>query len=185
VEYYNFNLLFCACFELDTFAHLSSFDAMAELFRDAPLGQLIRLLTRNELLQYPEEMFSFNCPEYYEDSRKAGEAGGNGDCMTNEANRADLSSEEPDLERSVPAPDDEIIEHEIAVNLQRTSTQPFTEERLKFERRMMIERTKSLPVGPSTMADGTILVDWYTTDDPANPQNWSHGKKGLVALQIE
>jgi DHA1 family multidrug resistance protein-like MFS transporter len=27
-------------------------------------------------------------------------------------------------------------------------------------------------------------VDWYTTDDPENPQNWSRGKKGTVVLQI-
>jgi DHA1 family multidrug resistance protein-like MFS transporter len=28
------------------------------------------------------------------------------------------------------------------------------------------------------------LVDWYTTDDPENPQNWSFGKKAVVLLQI-
>ena len=29
------------------------------------------------------------------------------------------------------------------------------------------------------------LVDWYATDDPANPQNWSQKKKAFVAFQIE
>jgi DHA1 family multidrug resistance protein-like MFS transporter len=28
-------------------------------------------------------------------------------------------------------------------------------------------------------------VDWYTTDDPANPMNWSTGKKAFVAGQID
>ncbi|KAL2829524.1 major facilitator superfamily domain-containing protein [Aspergillus cavernicola] len=29
-----------------------------------------------------------------------------------------------------------------------------------------------------------VLVDWYTADDPANPQNWSTSKKALVAFEI-
>ena len=37
---------------------------------------------------------------------------------------------------------------------------------------------------PEKTADGTILVDWYDTSDPENPQNWSSKKKGLVVLQI-
>ena len=33
-------------------------------------------------------------------------------------------------------------------------------------------------------ADGTILVGWYSTDDPANPQSWSNSKRALVACLI-
>ncbi|KAK9235500.1 major facilitator superfamily domain-containing protein [Lipomyces kononenkoae] len=33
-------------------------------------------------------------------------------------------------------------------------------------------------------ADGIVLVDWYTTDDPDNPQNWSPWKKHFVSLLI-
>ena len=36
----------------------------------------------------------------------------------------------------------------------------------------------------NTTPDGIILVDWYTVDDPANPQNWSFRKKCFVAFQI-
>lgn len=39
-------------------------------------------------------------------------------------------------------------------------------------------------LAPTKTADGTILVDWYTTDDPANPQNWGMGKKWVVLLQM-
>ena len=42
----------------------------------------------------------------------------------------------------------------------------------------------SRPIIPEKLEDGTILVDWYTTDDPDNPQNWSLGKKCFVASQI-
>jgi len=38
----------------------------------------------------------------------------------------------------------------------------------------------SSPVNPPTH----ILVDWYAGDDPANPRNWSFGKKCFIATQI-
>ena len=47
-----------------------------------------------------------------------------------------------------------------------------------------LERPSSTPIDPGRTSTGTILVDWYTTDDPANPQNWSGKKKSFVALQI-
>ena len=37
---------------------------------------------------------------------------------------------------------------------------------------------------PARTEDGTILVDWYDTDDPENPQNWSQGKKAFTSLLI-
>ncbi|KAK3045701.1 hypothetical protein LTS18_013622, partial [Coniosporium uncinatum] len=45
-------------------------------------------------------------------------------------------------------------------------------------------RGPSRPIAPEQLDDGTILVDWYTTDDPANPQNWSFGKRMFVSTQI-
>ena len=46
------------------------------------------------------------------------------------------------------------------------------------------KKVATRPIIPTKTADGIILVDWYTTDDPANPQNWSFGKKALVMVQI-
>jgi DHA1 family multidrug resistance protein-like MFS transporter len=47
-----------------------------------------------------------------------------------------------------------------------------------------LSKEPSRPILPERTADGTILVDWYTTDDPENPQNWSQGKKAVTAMQI-
>jgi DHA1 family multidrug resistance protein-like MFS transporter len=47
-----------------------------------------------------------------------------------------------------------------------------------------LENAPASPITPTKTSDGTILVDWYTTDDPENPQNWPSRKKILVALQI-
>lgn len=40
------------------------------------------------------------------------------------------------------------------------------------------------PIHPTVLEDGTILVDFYDTEDPDNPQNWSQGKKAFTAFQI-
>jgi MFS transporter, DHA1 family, multidrug resistance protein len=47
-----------------------------------------------------------------------------------------------------------------------------------------LQKTKSEPIALQRSKDGYVLVDWYTTDDPENPQNWSNGKKRLVLTQI-
>jgi MFS transporter, DHA1 family, multidrug resistance protein len=47
-----------------------------------------------------------------------------------------------------------------------------------------LEPGPSRPVIPEKLDDGTILVDWYMTDDPENPQNWSLTKKMVVSTQI-
>jgi len=47
-----------------------------------------------------------------------------------------------------------------------------------------LERLQSRPIVPARTTTGTILVDWYSIDDPANPQNWSGRKKAFIALQI-
>lgn len=47
-----------------------------------------------------------------------------------------------------------------------------------------LERGPTRPIIPERLDDGTILVDWYDTDDPENPQNWSSRKKYFVAFQI-
>ncbi|KAF2476396.1 major facilitator superfamily transporter [Lindgomyces ingoldianus] len=72
-----------------------------------------------------------------------------------------------------------------ASNLQRTRTLPYTAERLAAEETMELERSQSIPIKPVKTADGITLVDWYRTDDPENPQNWSWKKKAWTAFLID
>lgn len=51
-------------------------------------------------------------------------------------------------------------------------------------RQSTLDQGPSAVIIPTRLDDGTILVDWYTTDDPANPQNWSFRKKMFVTFQI-
>lgn len=170
---------------------------MADLFREAPFGQLVRILSGNRFFPYPEEKEDFHCPLCYHPDHvlpsekiadQSSDTGVN-DAGLAEAARTATYGTKLDLEKTITSSDpssedDEGQEPARALGLHRTQTLPYTNERFEIERRLEVERTKSRPILPARTADGTILVDWYNTDDPANPQNWSQKKKAFVAFQI-
>jgi DHA1 family multidrug resistance protein-like MFS transporter len=45
------------------------------------------------------------------------------------------------------------------------------------------EDTQPVPQTTAT-SDGIILVGWYSTEDPENPQNWSNLKRYAVGLLL-
>ncbi|EMC96974.1 hypothetical protein BAUCODRAFT_32722 [Baudoinia panamericana UAMH 10762] len=47
-----------------------------------------------------------------------------------------------------------------------------------------LTKAPSRPIVPQRTADGVILVDWYTTDDQENPQNWPARIKIFASLSI-
>ena len=124
---------------------------MFDLLRDAPLGQIIRYVTSNRVLLYPEERPGFELPKSYTDGSPPNTL-------------ADISgSTTPRIDS-----DENHLEQQVILGEQAP------------------ERIVSTPIAitPSRLKDGTILVDWYTTDDPENPQSWTPSKKAFVALQI-
>ena len=161
---------------------------MSDLIREAPLGQLLRFITKNKVFKYPEEQPDFQLPESY---NTALNASGPEKTVSRSDSEGDVKAETEDLPelkhhvttRSVKSGD---LEGQAALTRTRTreSTRPYTDERLEVEAELAAERTKTLPIVPQKTSDGTILVDWYTTDDPANPQNWSVGKKNFISLII-
>jgi len=182
---------------------------MAEILREAPLGQMIRWVTKNRLLPYPEELPGFELPATYNavlnsnDMHKTPTTR-TGTGVTSKEQRRNSStssssegSEEDitpaverdlDLEKHDTAPAHEYNQHPESMSLTRTKsrmeTMPFSEERLEVEAELAIERTQTKPIVPIKTADGNILVEWYTTDDPANPQNWSNNKRLVISIII-
>jgi DHA1 family multidrug resistance protein-like MFS transporter len=182
---------------------------MAEIIREAPLGQIIRWATRNRLLKYPEEMEGFELPATYNavlnstTSQEKGQAprssppvsrtvtrektrrssdGSNESATADETNTVSEDLEKAETQQ--PGPYDDPVALNISRTKSRLSTVPYTEDRLELEAELAIERTQTKPIMPTKTADGVVLVDWYTTDDPANPQNWSNGKRFVVSLII-
>lgn len=182
---------------------------MSALIRDAPFGRIIRYITSNRLFQYPEERSDFQIPAAY--TQHANLKAKRLDSTTSSAPTTE--SEGPAVEEVV-YPDPETVlgkvetqsEDEHTSDLEklqtiRTANTARTQishvgtrtalsrsiSRADLEQQFSlasVERGPSRPIAPETRQDGTILVDWYTTDDPENPQNWLFGKKFVVLLQI-
>lgn len=199
---------------------------MADIIREAPLGQIIRWVTSNKYLKYPEEEPDFQCPNCYDGS-------GSPDTLsvqvveekTVELATSDsqqrTETEESDGKEQTQWPNFEDLQLQKtnvtvtsrmdhlqgleALNTQKThvtvrssiggqpaltrtktreTTRAYTSDRLDIERQERSLKDLHMPIIAQKTEDGDILVDWYTTDDPANPQNWSSKKKAFVGLQI-
>jgi MFS transporter, DHA1 family, multidrug resistance protein len=175
------------------------------ILRDAPVGQLIRLATGSRYLRFPEEEPGFQLPwESVLADEKAEEAA----AEATPDRRASEPPASPESENDSPiAPaDPEKADRDYNTLTQqptarsqvsrttklttsrtvtREQTRPYTAERFNTEQEEAIERGQSSVIIPTKTADGVILVDWYTTDDPENPQNWSSMRKsGAVAIVV-
>ncbi|KAI7720094.1 MFS general substrate transporter [Hortaea werneckii] len=214
---------------------------MADLFRDAPIGQIIRYITGNRVLQYPEEKPDFQCPHGYTPNDMTDKkpqptlspvstpsADDRQDSVDPE--KAGLEPSEPIVpadrlnhNHQIPSPDRTALErmetsHSILSHtiMEKSRTNPTSNPLSRTTTREALSRAHtradleaafataaavttttttttqtspltplpSHPILPQHTASGQILVDWYTTTDPANPQNWSLTKKSLVSLQI-
>ncbi|RMZ80565.1 hypothetical protein DV737_g2898, partial [Chaetothyriales sp. CBS 132003] len=178
---------------------------MSALLRDAPIGQIIRFVTRGQLYQYPEERSDFQIPAGYTGGKVVGKESesfpaavtpGPGTAST--VDEKDNPLEVPidhRLSTAVTAADHESLasvleDRQISKIMTRPEMDKVT-TRADLEaaytnatRQETIKTQQSRGIIPERTSDGVVLVDWYTTDDPENPQNWSLGKKHLVILQI-
>jgi DHA1 family multidrug resistance protein-like MFS transporter len=182
---------------------------MSALIRDAPFGQIVRYITRNRVFQYPEERSDFQIPAAY--TQDVGLAAKRYDSA---ASSAPVTEPEGPAVEEVVYPDPETVlekvdtqseeedtsdleklqtirtAHTARTQISRVGTRTALSRsisRADLEQQFSlasVERGPSRPIAPETKEDGTILVDWYTTDDPENPQNWLFGKKLVVLLQI-
>jgi MFS transporter, DHA1 family, multidrug resistance protein len=182
---------------------------MSDLIRDAPIGQIIRYLTKNRLLKYPEELDTWQCPHSYDENAAA--TGIKDSIQLDEATRehvaephepvikeeaepkeeienaqeevADFSSSDGEdvenaaMEKIATHKEDDYghLEHirtvRTTAGIERVGTRSaLTQSKTRGEleeafRLSTLEGGPSRPVIPATLDDGTILVDWYTTDD--------------------
>jgi MFS transporter, DHA1 family, multidrug resistance protein len=146
---------------------------MYDLIRDAPLGQFIRLLTKNKYLQYPEERPDFVLPPEYSRALNS-----------SLPEKGPPSSDEVDSISNLGIDDVESLNIIRTTSIIQPNSQAWTAERFQAERQLYLQRTKSIPITPQKTQDGVILVDWYTTDDAANPYNWSRVKRAFVVFVL-
>lgn len=143
---------------------------MKNLVRDAPFGQLVRYLTKNRFFKYPEEEPGFQCPTAYTGSQiplSYSSCSSSGEFATKEEQ---AESRESSTVQNDNNDVEKIAEVPIASQVNRTRPLPYPEEGLHRDAELSIEKVESRPIVPVKTGDGTILVDWYSTDDPDNPQ---------------
>lgn len=167
------------------------------ILRDAPFGQLTRYITGNRIFLYPEELPGFKCPHGYDKEEKSkdpvdknNEIEGGG---TNEPALEKIDTLPTSLTRSASSStsssSDAVADE--ALRLHATHTLPWTPARLEAEIALQKSHTTQTathphtqPIVPTKTSANTVLVDWYTTSDPSNPQNWSQAKKAWVTFLI-
>jgi MFS transporter, DHA1 family, multidrug resistance protein len=232
---------------------------MASFFRETAAGQLIRLISRNKLLQYPEEKPDFQLPSCWVDlmnggnpqsevvqdpvtgtvarvgaadgadaqsissssSSSSSSSAGVSPTGSGRGERQEESKEKKDMDRTASDESGETetetekesngleqrrssavskgrtnsiatVREELANRTSlglkptksRVDTIAYTNDRLEADEEQRLNRTKTLPIVPQRGDDGSILVDWYYTDDPENPQNWSDLMRANVTLLI-
>jgi MFS transporter, DHA1 family, multidrug resistance protein len=176
---------------------------ITDAIQDAPLGQFINWVSKGRYFAFPEQDPNFKIPwEQAGASEKEKEI--EADTQANSQATSNATTPNPiSREHSASYVAREDIEArplstiptshssargDFGVVTTRTRTReqttPYSRERFEVEQEEAIERKQSSIIAPQRTADGIILVDWYTTDDPANPQNWNSWKKVWVAVII-
>lgn len=146
------------------------------IIHESPAGQLIRILSGKRFFKYPEEEPDFQLPPQYVEAMNPSVV----ERKSRPASSASTSTTESptDIEgRDAPETDAAARDHQ----LEKLETAPVE---TKHHDDHVMQRTKSIPIAPVKTNEGIILVDFYATDDPSNPQNWSPGTKLWVAVVI-
>ncbi|OCT49902.1 Caffeine resistance protein 5 [Cladophialophora carrionii] len=166
---------------------------MLDIVRDAPVGQFLRWITKNRILLYPEEKEGFVPPRLDSgaplegaapDLEQSGSESEEPEKPVLERAKDDAQKMEPAEGSSTPPLMTRDDEDPLSLTISRQRSLPWTRNRLSLDQQLGLEKTKSKPISLTKSADGIILVDWYTTNDPDNPQNWSQGKKMFVLVQV-
>jgi DHA1 family multidrug resistance protein-like MFS transporter len=151
--------------------------SLYDVIRDAPFGQLMRYVTRDRLFRYPEEEPDFHLHDPW--IRLANDAKSGIETPATQSPTAALHSPPSSVHDSEGLQTTELAdEKQEDQSLNRATESP------DIENTKTGEKDEPIPIVPTRTKDGSILVDWYNTDDPANPHNWSNRRRGFLALLI-
>jgi DHA1 family multidrug resistance protein-like MFS transporter len=141
---------------------------MKDLIRDSALGQFLRFISRRKVFPYPESVPGFILPESFNLEKRVASRT-EASTPTSVGRNEDPNAWEVDSEAL------RTLHPLTASNSNRQSQLDYTISQAASEDR---------EIEPTLTKDGKILVTWYSTNDPENPQNWSSGKKLWVSFLI-
>ncbi|KAH9221510.1 major facilitator superfamily domain-containing protein [Leptodontidium sp. 2 PMI_412] len=131
---------------------------MYDIIRDSSFGLGVRFLTNNRYFLHPDEKPGFELPSpTLEDDEKTAASDSEGATDLDLDGNGEVRGE--DVENPPISSGDGHDGHVLAATVSR-------------------------PIHPVLTSSGITLIDWYSTDDPENPQNWSSGKKIYISLLL-
>lgn len=133
---------------------------VAELIRDSPFGHIVRLLTRNKVLQYPEER-NPDLWKKYVHQEKSG-------FMAHHGTTDAPDEHAPELEEAhgVRSRED---------NRSNASSHTHVPDGVNEASGVKVDTEKG---------KDKHVIDWYGPEDSQNPRNWSRPKKFFVTFEI-
>jgi DHA1 family multidrug resistance protein-like MFS transporter len=139
---------------------------MLELIREAPLGVVIRFLSRNRLLQYPEEQPDFKLPVQYlahlgENIDKPHLPDETSPVSPSQREKTIDKTEEGSRPQSAYDLEEELETLGMVRSLGPIRSAMYSTERMHAEKELEMERVKSIPIIPQKTSNGIVLVDWY------------------------
>ncbi|KAK5048944.1 hypothetical protein LTR84_005365 [Exophiala bonariae] len=140
---------------------------MKELFRDTVAGQLLRLVTRDRILPYPEEIDPSICQKYINAEKSE--------------NMARVGS--TNLPPPPPKEEEEKTEEQSPSSESRHPSTNSSTTNVSDTNNHGTNTASNTKVDPEKGRDAHI-VDWYGPTDPDNPQNWGVVKKVWVTFEI-
>ncbi|RMY09012.1 hypothetical protein D0868_04479 [Hortaea werneckii] len=161
------------------------------LFRDSTLGQIIRAVTQNRYLLYPDERPDFVIP--YPSQLPKDDI-----CVNNREFDLEESASPNEFGKSSAGEDAAATGNGIITRKNGVSICPNLEKGCNCQYPSAADTTadghytkspqrsnscKRLRIDPEVglrKGNDVILVGWYHENDPENPQNWSVGKKAMV-----
>ncbi|KAH8779405.1 hypothetical protein BGZ57DRAFT_979602 [Hyaloscypha finlandica] len=148
---------------------------MADIIREAPLCQTLPWVSGKRLFQYQEERSDFELPLAYT-------AQLNSEKVIQRQRTIDSTPITRSPSSSTSTSDRFIESLDVSRTKSRADTMPHSQGRFEAEQQLALERTKTTPTVPLKTSDGILIFGWYTTDDPANLQNWSREQRAELGV---
>lgn len=125
----------------------------SNIIRDTALGSTIRYITRNRVLQYPEERSGFQLPNAYTKAIQ----------YQQRRRHSDGTASRP-----------------LSLISDKSQDGSRSQEKTKQDLEDPAAFAEEDQLSVAVLDDGTIVVSWYNNFDPENPQNWTSSRKNVA-----
>lgn len=177
---------------------------MSDIFRDSFVGQVLRLVTNNRILQFPEEKDPSIYDRFINVEKSARLARTGSSVEPPEASRPpnrridsignDVEKKEPPANNTASTPisnsrrsSDTEVDPEKQQDAESLPKPPAEDSGSSSDTdsdpNALINTVSNTKVDPERGRD-IHLVDWWGPEDPENPRNWSKPKKFWVTFEI-